>query len=466
VPPPSLRPSVSAYHAVEASGVSQTALKVEGLAKSYMIARALGRQPYRTLQEEVIALPKNLWKRALGRTDAMEIFWALEDVSFEVNQGEVVGIIGRNGAGKSTLLKILSRITEPTRGRAEIYGRVGALLEVGTGFHNELTGRENIFLSGAILGMRKQEIARQFDAIVDFAEVEQFIDTPTKRYSSGMYMRLAFAVAAHLEPEILLVDEVLAVGDAAFQKKCLGKMEDVAGEGRTVFFVSHNTQAVRQLCTRGILLEHGRVAADGPVDSTMAVYNQRLRAMRVDAETGVNNPENRRGSGAVRFTAVSVEDLDGNERYTFSMGDTVRFRLSFTVHAPMRGLAIFVGLRSGMSRELVTSARHVITESEIKPGSTSTVVVDLPNAYIRPGEYPLYLHVSEAMQSPKNYDVLDDLTPPLVIVAGSRVLHDNFDPSRPLGVFSLPSRMVVEVQPGESDTQEPPMEMKRPQIVR
>ena len=190
--------------------MTQTALKVEGLAKSYMIARALGRQPYRTLQEEVIALPKNLWKRALGRTDAMEIFWALEDVSFEVKQGEVVGIIGRNGAGKSTLLKILSRITEPTRGRAEIYGRVGALLEVGTGFHAELTGRENIFLSGAILGMRKQEIARQFDAIVDFAEVEQFIDTPTKRYSSGMYMRLAFAVAAHLEPEILLVDEVLA----------------------------------------------------------------------------------------------------------------------------------------------------------------------------------------------------------------------------------------------------------------
>ena len=198
----------------------------------------------------------------------------------------------------------------------------------------------------------------------------------------------------------------------------------------------------------------------------MAVYNQRLREMRVDAETGVNNPENRRVSGAVRFTAVSVEDLEGNERYTFSMGDTVRFKLSFTVHAPMRGLAIFVGLRSGMSRELVTSARHVITESEIKPGSTSTVVVDLPSVYIRPGEYPLYLHVSEAMQSPKNYDVLDDLTPPLVIVAGSRILHDNFDPSRPLGVFSLPSRMVVEVPPGESDAQEPPMEMKRPQIVR
>ena len=443
-----------------------TAIRVEGLAKSYRIARALGRQPYRTLQEEVIELPKTLWKRAMGRSDAMETFWALEDVSFEVKEGEVVGIIGRNGAGKSTLLKILSRITEPTRGRAEIFGRVGALLEVGTGFHPELTGRENIFLSGAILGMRKSEIARQFDAIVDFAEVEQFIDTPTKRYSSGMYTRLAFAVAAHLEPEILLVDEVLAVGDAAFQKKCLGKMEEVSGEGRTVFFVSHNTQAVRQLCTRGILLEHGRVAADGPTDSTLAVYNQKLRELRVDAETGVNNPENRRGSGAVRFTSVSVEDLDGNERYTFSMGDTVRFRLTFDVHAPMRGLAIFVGLRSGLSRELITSARHVLTDSVVHPGTSSTVVVDLPEVYIRPGEYPLYLHVSEALQSPRDYDVLDDLTPPLVIVPGTRIMHDNFDPSRPLGVFSLPSRIILEEPEAGFAREEPRGELKRPHIVR
>src|SRR5512141_804509 len=446
--------------------MSDTAIKVEGVAKSYRIARALGRQPYRTLQEEVVALPKNLWKRAMGRSDAMETFWALNDVTFDVKQGEVVGIIGRNGAGKSTLLKILSRITQPTRGRAEVYGRIGALLEVGTGFHPELTGRENIYLSGAILGMRRQEIARQFDAIVDFAEVEQFIDTPTKRYSSGMYTRLAFAVAAHLEPEILLVDEVLAVGDASFQKKCLGKMEDVAGEGRTVFFVSHNTQAVRQLCTRGILLEHGRVIADGPTDSTLAVYNQRLREMRVDAETGVNNPENRRGSGAVRFTSVSVEDLQGNERYTFAMGDTVRFRLSFTVHAPMRGLAVFVALRSGLSREIITSARHIVTESPVEPGTTSTVVLDLPEVYIRPGEYPLYLHVSEAIQSPRNYDVLDDLTPPLVIVPGDRVLHDNFDSSRPLGVFSLPSTMQVEEPLPGAPSEEAPGAMKRPQIVR
>lgn len=447
--------------------MSQTAIRVEGLAKSYRIARALGRQPYRTLQEDVIALPKNLWKRARGRSDTMETFWALDDVSFEVMEGEVVGIIGRNGAGKSTLLKILSRITEPTRGRADIYGRVGALLEVGTGFHPELTGRENIFLSGAILGMRKSEIARQFDAIVDFAEVEQFIETPTKRYSSGMYTRLAFAVAAHLEPEILLVDEVLAVGDAAFQKKCLGKMEDVAGDGRTVFFVSHNTQAVRQLCSRCVLLDHGRVLADGPTDSTLAVYNQRLRDMRVDGETGVNNPENRRGSGAIRFTAVSVEGLDGAERYAFEMGDTIRFRLSCKVNAPMRGLAIVVALRSGMSREIVTSARHVITTALIPQGETATVVIDLPDVYIRPGEYPLYLHASEAVQSPVNYDVLDDLTPPLVIGGGSRALHDNFDPAQPYGVFSLPSQMVVEKWPAAASHQKARVtNHERPQIVR
>jgi len=446
--------------------MTDIAISVRSLGKSYRIARALGSQPYRTLQEEVIALPKNLWKRALGRSESLETFWALEDVSFDVTQGEVVGIIGRNGAGKSTLLKILSRITEPTRGRAEIFGRVGALLEVGTGFHPELTGRENIFLSGAILGMRKAEIARQFDAIVDFAEVEQFIDTPTKRYSSGMYTRLAFAVAAHLEPEILLVDEVLAVGDAAFQKKCLGKMEDVAGQGRTVFFVSHNTQAVRQLCTRGILLEHGCVAADGPTDATLAIYNQRLRGMRVDAETGINNPETRRGSGAVRFSAVSVEDTGGAERYSFEMGETVRFRLSCRVNTPMRGLALVVALRSGMSRELVTSARHVITTSLIPQGEVVTAIIDLPDIYIRPGEYPLYLHASEAVQSPVNYDVLDDLTPPLVISGSASTPDSNFDPAQPYGVFSLPSRLILEDGPAFSTDKLARAANERPRLIK
>jgi lipopolysaccharide transport system ATP-binding protein len=427
--------------------MSRLAIRAEGLSKSYRIARALKRQPYRTLQEEVVALPRTLWKRARGRSETLETFWALSDVTFDVNEGEVIGIVGRNGAGKSTLLKILSRITEPTHGTAEIYGRVGALLEVGTGFHPELTGRENIFLSGAILGMRRSEIARRFEEIVSFAEVDQFIDTPTKRYSTGMYTRLAFAVAAHLEPEILLVDEVLAVGDAAFQKKCLGKMEDVAGNGRTVFFVSHNTQAVRQLCTRCILLEHGRVVSDAATDETLAIYNQRLREMRVDAETGINNPENRRGSGAIRFTGVSVEDTAGEERYGFKMGETVRFRLSYQLNEAMRGVAITVALRSGMSREIVTSVRHVVTTDQMPAGSRGTVMIELPEIYIRPGEYPLYLHITEAVPTRTNYDVLDDLTPPLVITAGGRRMHQNFDPSQPLGVFSLPSRMTAVESP-------------------
>src|SRR5947209_4030826 len=231
--------------------MSDIALSVDQLSKSFKIAHeSIRRRAYRTLHDDLVSLPSRLLSR-LGRNGrpTSETFWALKNISFEVKRGEVVGVIGRNGAGKSTLLKILNRITEPTSGGADIYGRVGALLEVGTGFHPELTGRENIFLNGAILGMSRAEIRKKFDEIVAFAEIEQFLDTPVKRYSSGMYVRLAFAVAAHLDPEILLVDEVLAVGDAEFQKKCLGKMSEVASrERRTVLFVSHNLIAIRRLC--------------------------------------------------------------------------------------------------------------------------------------------------------------------------------------------------------------------------
>lgn len=247
------------------SSRSDIAISVRGLGKAYTIAH--NQSQHTTAAEALMSRLRRPLQRA--RT---ETFWALKDVSFDVQRGDVVGIIGRNGAGKSTLLKILSRITEPTTGEIDLYGRVGSLLEVGTGFHPELTGRENIYLNGAILGMRKSEIDRQFDAIVDFAGVEQFLDTPVKRYSSGMYVRLAFAVAAHLEPEILVVDEVLAVGDAQFQKKCLGKMKDVAGQGRTVLFVSHNMQAIRILCSRCVLLKHGAVMANGESADVTSSY--------------------------------------------------------------------------------------------------------------------------------------------------------------------------------------------------
>ncbi len=252
--------------------MSDVAIRVEGLSKRYRIAPAVLRN-YRTLQEDLLRLPQRLWSAARGQAARREEFWALQDVSFEVREGEALGIVGRNGAGKSTLLKILSRITDPTAGRAEVYGRVGSLLEVGTGFHAELTGRENIYLNGAVLGMRRHEIQRRFDEIVAFSEVEQFLETPVKHFSSGMYMRLAFAVAAHLEPEILLVDEVLAVGDIAFQRKCLGKMQEVAKSGRTVLFVSHNINAVEELCQSALLLEHGRVVRhDQDVRSVLKQY--------------------------------------------------------------------------------------------------------------------------------------------------------------------------------------------------
>lgn len=271
--------------------MNDIAIHVEGLGKQYRIGAA--RAPYKTLRESLVQAFQSPFRRlrqGFQPSNADNTFWALRDVSFDVKRGEVVGIIGRNGAGKSTLLKILSRITGPTEGLADIYGRVGSLLEVGTGFHPELTGRENIYLNGAILGMKRAEIERKFDEIVDFAEVEKFIDTPVKRYSSGMYVRLAFAVAAHLEPDILMVDEVLSVGDAAFQKKCLGKMGDVAKEGRTVLFVSHNMTAISQLCSQCILLNQGEVINYASTEEVIHQYLNRISVTNPgDLETQVHS---------------------------------------------------------------------------------------------------------------------------------------------------------------------------------
>jgi lipopolysaccharide transport system ATP-binding protein len=256
-------------------------------------------------------------------------FWALRDVTFGVEAGQVMGIIGRNGAGKSTLLKVLSRITEPTTGRIELRGRIASLLEVGTGFHPELTGRENVYLNGTILGMRRREIDRKFDEIVDFAEVRRFIDTPVKRYSSGMYVRLAFAVAAHLEPEILVIDEVLAVGDAEFQRKCLGKMRDVAHEGRTVLFVSHNMAAIRGLCTRAIVMDGGRIALDGSVDRAISAYLAGVQSGVTDRATWSYR---HRGQ---RVSVVGVEVLvDGVPTATVQSGDRVTFRVQYKTLEP------------------------------------------------------------------------------------------------------------------------------------
>ena len=293
------------------------AIKVENLSKSYLVGHNTAKSGASdTFRETLSRNARNLARktrdmltgRQIVQGDEVEEFWALKDVSFEIQPGDRVGIIGRNGAGKSTLLKILSRITEPTRGRVTINGRVASLLEVGTGFHPELTGRENIFLNGAILGMGRKEIQRKFDEIVEFAEVEKFLDTPVKRYSSGMYVRLAFAVAAHLEPEILVVDEVLAVGDAQFQKKCLGKMEDVAGEGRTVLFVSHNMSAVTSLCTHSILLNAGKMIQAGATQDVIAHY---LNAGHNSLLEQVwNDPQEAPGNERVRLHSVRVININ------------------------------------------------------------------------------------------------------------------------------------------------------------
>jgi lipopolysaccharide transport system ATP-binding protein len=313
--------------------MGDTIIKVENLGKCYRISHQGERQRYVALRDVLASKVKGLFqhrKSETGNRKSVEDFWALKGVSFEIKQGEVVGIIGRNGAGKSTLLKILSRITEPTEGRITLRGRIASLLEVGTGFHPELTGRENIFLNGAILGMSRAEIKKKFDEIVAFAEVEKFLDTPVKRYSSGMYVRLAFAVAAHLEPEILIVDEVLAVGDADFQKKCLGKMENVSRrEGRTVLFVSHNMKAIQTLCQTGIVLEAGRVKCLSTADEALQVYSestemQNIATFRVD--------DSRPSISSVRVDSSELEQ--GN------LIVDIDFKSPFPLSPPIGGLVI------------------------------------------------------------------------------------------------------------------------------
>jgi len=304
---------------------------------------------YVTLREAIVTAAQVPWQilRDGGPRNSRKEFWALKDVSFEVRQGEVLGIIGRNGAGKSTLLKILARVTHPTTGRAEISGRVGSLLEVGTGFHPELTGRENIFLNGAILGMKKVEILRKFDAIVDFAEIDKFLDTPVKRYSSGMYMRLAFSIAAHLDPEILIVDEVLAVGDSAFQKKCLGKMGRVASEGRTVLFVSHNMPAVVSLCDRALLLESGKLAAEG---SPASIVQQYLAKEMSTSVIPLDQREDRSGDGSARIEFLKVESTDPDKiiRSGSRLKLTIGYSSDRSVQRPQFVVSIYDQMDTGI----------------------------------------------------------------------------------------------------------------------
>lgn len=332
--------------------MSGAAVIADGLGKRYQLGAAVG--AYGRLSESIWNAFSPRARRSGATRSSKEHIWALRDVSFEIQSGDVVGIIGRNGAGKTTLLKILSRITSPTEGTARLSGRVGALLEVGTGFHPELTGRENVFLNGAILGMGRAEIGRKFDEIVAFSEVERFIDTPVKRYSSGMYVRLAFAVAAHLEPEILVVDEVLAVGDAKFQKKCLGKMQSAAGEGRTVLFVSHNMAAVNNLCTRGIVLQDGSISFAGTQSAAVHAYLRKLD----ETSSVISERVDRSGTGQMRVTSFRLRDAAGNPVDAVMAGQTFDVVLDYETSSGFVDQDVVAGLGFKSELDFPVSLHH------------------------------------------------------------------------------------------------------------
>jgi lipopolysaccharide transport system ATP-binding protein len=376
--------------------MSNTVIHVENLSKKYIIDHLNEGQSYTTLRDVVTRYLKgvNIFKGAqppMNTQSPKEAFWALKDVSFEIKQGDRVGIIGRNGAGKSTLLKILSRITEPTHGRIRVKGRIASLLEVGTGFHPELTGRENVFLNGSVLGMSKAEIQSKFDEIVDFSGVEKFLDTPVKRYSSGMYVRLAFAVAAHLEPEILIVDEVLAVGDIQFQKKCLGKMEQVANEGRTVLFVSHNTSAIRKLCNHGILLENGGVKTQGDISTVLQTYLEG----RKDVQSIYELPSPQEKSGACYGYKLAIEDKLGNLVSSIPVGQPWQVRVNFVVNHNVEHFIIALGLVTSDDISLKTSWSKPYF---LQPGEYQVVFRE-ESIILAPGRYTLNIGLSEKLQS-------------------------------------------------------------------
>lgn len=392
------------------------ALRVEGLGKRYRLG---GLQTYQTLRD-IIAGSLFGKINADGQTKA---FWALRDISFELTQGEVLGIIGRNGAGKSTLLKLLSRITSPDEGRIEISGRVGSLLEVGTGFHPELTGRENIFMNGVLLGMSHREVQRKFDEIVAFSGVEGFLETPVKRYSSGMRVRLGFAVAAHLDPEILIVDEVLAVGDAEFQRKCLGRMNEVASEGRTVLFVSHQMDAIASLCSRAIWLDSGTIAADGNTRTTIQQY---LNAVAASAQIHILDRSDHIGHGPIRVTSIDIHASSGRaQNHVVTSGEHVLISVGYTNTLPNQDLgaiSVTLAIRDDQDRHLATltsTTQADVVKSLPAVGYLNCSIPDLP---LMPGVY--YLDYS--------IRVFGEVSSKLMRAFSFQVVEGGFNQSRPI----------------------------------
>jgi lipopolysaccharide transport system ATP-binding protein len=395
----------------------EAAITVENLSKVYQIgaSRSTG---YRTLRESITEGLESSWRRLRGRTGSTyaisNTHWALKDLSFKVQAGEVVGVIGRNGAGKSTLLKILSRITQPHSGRVTLRGRVGSLLEAGVGFHHELTGRENIYLNGAIFGMSRREIARKFDEIVAFAEVEQFLDTPVKRYSSGMYVRLAFAVASHMEPEILLVDEVLAVGDTAFQKKCLGKMSEVSRSGRTVLFVSHNMATIINLCKKAVVLEKGRLIFEGPCEEGIGLYVKDCNVESASELGLIDHPRRRAGSTPI-LGNIRLSDGDGNPADQFLCGKPVQIELEVHPTCNVSRPHFAVGFEDMLGCRLFTVATYLTDSWSPNGRRPRRVTCRLDQLPLTPGRYSISLNAgprewvwTDVIDQALWFDVLED----------------------------------------------------------
>ncbi|MDQ7028188.1 MAG: ABC transporter ATP-binding protein, partial [Anaerolineae bacterium] len=365
--------------------MSYTAIQVESIGKQYEIGETLATSSFRERVMQTLSAPFAFNKKKEGET-----FWALKDINFNVQDGEVVGIIGRNGAGKSTMLKILSRITDPTEGRIRLRGRVGTLLEVGTGFHPELTGRENTYMNGAIIGMSRHEIDRKFDEIVEFSGIDRFIDTPVKRYSSGMYIRLAFAVAAHLETDILLVDEVLAVGDTAFQQKCLGKMNDVAQAGRTVLFISHNMSAIQDLCPRTIVLHHGKVIVDDKTENAMPYYLKNLDEAGNETTIYDAPRELDHWGQKLRISDIVLLNAKGEAVTTLQMGESFRIQVEFEFRETLDNVSIVIGIDTILSAPVTSVASEEVGQLYSgKVGDKVRVDISFENFVLNTGRYAI-----------------------------------------------------------------------------
>jgi len=405
--------------------MSEVAISVQNISKRYTIGTKSD-----NLYGQLAYILKNLGpgrNKATSKSD----FWALKDISFEVETGEVLGVIGRNGAGKSTLLKIISRITHPTQGRFMVDGRVSSLLEVGTGFHPELTGRENIFLNGTILGMSKREINTKFEEIVEFSGVEKFLETPVKHYSSGMYVRLAFSVAAHLEPDILIIDEVLAVGDAAFQKKCLGKMKNVAELGRTVMFVSHNMLAVRELCSSCMLLDRGRLVEKGDVAEVIHGYNKLVSEIELK-DTNLDNRKNRT-SGDCVFTDFKILNGDQFESHSFVEGDVINIKLSAQTKHHINSLGLYLSINDILDQQPITTFIQGLSQEPIDKDKKINIDFNIPNLTLRSGNYSLYIALGD-YECLKFHDVIDHN----VDLPGISVSSNSPDLRQGLGYITLP----------------------------